>query len=196
LRIKQRADDDDRGTILVLPTDPFQSLTTARVQNGATVDRRRPATQRAVETRTQTCTRRNLGPEYLKPPVSSMRIASAISGAQGGGARSCDEAAEQPAAERDYSRFMPSASRKGSARDAWCAVALMGMFITGGIVWTNNRINNDEAVITDLRTQLADANAAVEHKAQELKVLYERANDAESELAKVRAAAGVRVARR
>jgi hypothetical protein len=121
-----------------------------------------------------------------------MRIASAIAGAQEQCAENCDHSS-QP---QDYSRFVPGATPKGSARDAWCAVVLMGMFIVGGFVWTNNRISNDAAAISDLRTQLADANAAVDHKAQEMKVLYERACDAESELAKVRAAAGVRVARR
>jgi hypothetical protein len=41
-----------------------------------------------------------------------------------------------------------------SARDAWCAVVLMGAFIVGGIAWTSNRLDTSDKRITQLLEQL------------------------------------------
>jgi hypothetical protein len=41
-----------------------------------------------------------------------------------------------------------------SARDAWCAVVLMGAFIVGGITWTSNKLDTADKRITQLIEQL------------------------------------------
>jgi hypothetical protein len=41
-----------------------------------------------------------------------------------------------------------------SARDAWCAVVLMGIFIIGGIAWTSGRLDSAEKRIAELLDQL------------------------------------------
>jgi hypothetical protein len=41
-----------------------------------------------------------------------------------------------------------------SARDAWCAVVLMGAFIIGGITWTSNRLDTADKRIAQLIEQL------------------------------------------
>src|SRR5262245_35323173 len=71
MRVKQRMDDDDRGTIFVLQNDPFQSIT-ARIQNGAVVERRVAADRRAPEI----SARPERGPEFLKPSPTALRLAT------------------------------------------------------------------------------------------------------------------------
>jgi hypothetical protein len=41
-----------------------------------------------------------------------------------------------------------------SARDAWCAVVLMGAFIVGGITWTSNKLDTADKRIAQLIEQL------------------------------------------
>ncbi|HTL30498.1 MAG TPA: hypothetical protein VL282_14805, partial [Tepidisphaeraceae bacterium] len=44
-------------------------------------------------------------------------------------------------------------ARKG-ARDAWCAVVLMGIFIVGGMSWTSARLDRADTRIAELLAQL------------------------------------------
>jgi len=41
-----------------------------------------------------------------------------------------------------------------SARDAWCAVVMMGAFIVAGIAWTSNRLDTAEKHVAQLLEQL------------------------------------------
>ena len=68
-------------------------------------------------------------------------------------------------------------------------LALMGMFIAGGIAWTSNRITNDGELISGLRWQLDEANSTIQKKLDQIKQLYLRVSDAENEAARAQARA-------
>lgn len=172
MKVKQRQDDDDHGTIMVLTSDPFQSLlpwdgSDRRGSNTMTAPVAAAAPALRYQARAHEEVIKNPQHEFLRPTVAApIKLP-----------RSFESADSKPAAAR------------GTARDAWCAVALMGMFIVGGIAWTSNRIMNDEVTIADLRTQLSDANATIHKKLEQIKQLYQRVTDAENNAAKSQAMA-------
>lgn len=58
-----------------------------------------------------------------------------------------------------------------NARDAWCAVVIMGLFIVAGIAWTTNRLSNANHEMAALTQQIEEKETAIVNYQQEIKRL-------------------------
>jgi hypothetical protein len=69
-----------------------------------------------------------------------------------------------------------------SARDAWCAVVLMGAFIVGGITWTANKLDVADKRIEQLIEQLQIQQTSASALRLENRQAFEELNDVKSRL--------------
>ncbi len=68
------------------------------------------------------------------------------------------------------STVKPTTGRTG-ARDAWCAVVIMGLFIAAGITWTSTRLADAKREVASLTQQIEEKETAIIHYQQEIKRL-------------------------
>src|SRR5690606_21115183 len=63
------------------------------------------------------------------------------------------------------------AEKRVNARDAWCAVVIMGLFIVAGIAWTTTRLADAGREVAALTQQIEEKDTAILNYQQEIKRL-------------------------
>lgn len=65
----------------------------------------------------------------------------------------------------------PARVKRTSARDAWCAVVIMGLFIAAGVAWTGTRLSAARNQVATLNQQLEQKQTAIVNYQQEIQRL-------------------------
>jgi hypothetical protein len=123
-----------KTVITIQPDDPFQSLLSPSYDPGPLQARKSyafAAEKIQPETRpAYTSPRGEVEPKFTEPAANVL--------------------------EREYVDRSEYRKAKSSARDAWAAVVLMGMFIAGGVYWAFDKISGDQTTIEELGTKVED----------------------------------------
>jgi hypothetical protein len=132
----RQAREPGKTVITIQPDDPFQSLLMPSYEPGPLPNRKNYAFASAP---IQHTTRPQVFPEPATPAF-------------------VERAEPQSVVQREYVAREDYRAAKTSARDAWAAVALMGLFIAGGTYWTFDRIGTDGTKIEELTTKVDGLN--------------------------------------
>ncbi len=129
------AREPGKTLITIQPDDPFQSLLMPSYEPGPLPSRKNYAFASAQ-------INQNTRPQAFAEPVTPNFIER--------------DREPQSVLEREYVARVDYRAAKSNARDAWCAVALMGLFIAGGTYWSYDRIETDGTKIEELTTKNDD----------------------------------------
>jgi outer membrane murein-binding lipoprotein Lpp len=137
----RQAREPGKMVITIQPDDPFQSLLMPSYEPGPLPSRKNYAFASAP-------IKPNTRPQVFSEPVSP----------------NFAEPQPQSVLEREYVAREDYRAAKSNARDAWTAVALMGLFIAGGTYWTFDRIGTDGTKIQELTTKVDDLNNQIDNE--------------------------------
>jgi outer membrane murein-binding lipoprotein Lpp len=128
------AREPGKTVITVQPDDPFQSLLMPSFEPGPLQNRKNYAFASAP-------INRNTQPQvFAEQPTPAF----------------VQQSEPQSVLAREYVAREDYRAAKSNARDAWTAVALMGLFIAGGTYWSFDRISTDGTKIEELTTKVDD----------------------------------------